>query len=99
MSGEVLGPSMAPPNGEPVRRPRLALALGGGGGRGLAHIGVLQVLGREGLAPEFVAGSSMGGLIGALHANGLLSADLVEVARKFRFPRWFLPGGSSVVRD
>ena len=77
----------------PARRPRVALALGGGGARGLAHIGVLRVLELEGLAPDFIAGSSMGGLIGALHASGLLSRDLVEIARNFRFPRWFLPGG------
>lgn len=76
-----------------ARRPRLALALGGGGARGLAHIGVLEVLELEGLAPSFVAGSSIGGLVGALHASGLPSRDLVQIARSFRFPRWFLPGG------
>ncbi len=77
----------------PARRPRLALALGGGGARGLAHIGVLQVLEQEGLAPGFIAGSSMGGLVGALCASGLLSQDLIEITRNFRLPRWFLPGG------
>jgi NTE family protein len=54
---------------------------------------VLQVLERERIAPGFVAGSSMGGLVGALHASGLPSRDLVRIARSFRFPRWFLPGG------
>jgi len=84
---------------EPVRRPagplgaRLALALGGGAARGLAHIGVLEVLEREGIRPDCLVGSSMGGLIGGLSAAGLEARDLGEVARGFRFPRWFIPGG------
>ena len=50
---------------------RVALALGGGAARGLAHIGVLEVLEREGIQPGCIVGSSMGGLIGALSASGL----------------------------
>jgi NTE family protein len=72
---------------------RLALALGGGAARGLSHIGVLDVLEREGIRPDCIAGSSMGGLIGALSATGLRAREIIEVARSFHFPRWFLPGG------
>lgn len=72
---------------------RLALALGGGGARGLAHIGVLEVLERDGIRADFIAGSSMGGLIGALFAAGLRTWEIADVARGFRFPRWFIPGG------
>lgn len=72
---------------------RLALALGGGGARGLAHIGVLEVLEREGIRVDFISGSSMGGLIGALFAAGLPTREIADVARGFRFPRWFIPGG------
>jgi NTE family protein len=75
------------------RSPRIALALGGGAARGLAHIGVLEVFEREGVRADFIAGSSMGGLVGALHATGLPSRDVAALARSFRFPRWFLPGG------
>jgi len=71
----------------------VSLALGGGGARGLAHIGVLQVLEQEGVIPGFIAGTSMGGLIGALLASGLRAAEILLLARRFRFPRWFLPGG------
>jgi NTE family protein len=71
---------------------RLALALGGGAARGLAHIGVLEVLERAGIRPDCIAGSSMGGLIGALSAAGLRAADIERLARSFRFPRWFIPG-------
>ncbi len=72
---------------------KLALALGGGGARGLAHIGVLDVLEREGIQVDFIAGSSMGGLIGALFAAGLPAREIADLARGFRFPRWFIPGG------
>src|SRR5215470_6892795 len=55
----------------------LGLALSGGSFRGLAHIGVLRTLERYGLAPDFVAGTSAGSLIGALWAAGR-SADEIE---------------------
>ncbi|MBI2963418.1 MAG: patatin-like phospholipase family protein [Deltaproteobacteria bacterium] len=86
------GPSALAP-GARAPRARLALALGGGAARGLAHIGVIEVLEREGLAVDFIAGSSMGGLIGASSSTGLKAREIAEAARSFRFPRWFLPGG------
>lgn len=72
---------------------RVALALGGGAARGLAHIGVLEVLEREGIQPSCIVGTSMGGLIGALSASGRPAGEIARVARDFRFPRRFLPGG------
>ncbi len=53
-----------------TRRPRLGLALGGGGARGLAHIALLQVLDELGVRPDVISGTSMGALIGALYAFG-----------------------------
>ena len=44
---------------------RLGVALGGGAFRGLAHIGVLRVLEKHGLAPDLIAGTSMGALVAA----------------------------------
>jgi len=57
----------------PLRAPaqRVGLALSGGGARGLAHIGVLKVLEREGIPVDFLAGTSMGGVIAAAYASGL----------------------------
>ena len=55
-------------------RPRVAVALGGGGARGYAHIGVLQVLEERGCDIVSIAGSSMGALVGGLHAAGGLDA-------------------------
>ncbi len=60
-----------------LSRPRVGLALSGGGARGLAHIGVLKVLEREGIPVDYLAGTSMGGLIAAGFAAGL-SADYLE---------------------
>lgn len=76
-----------------MTRGGLAVVLGGGAARALAHAGVLEVLAHEDLAPRFVVGSSMGGLIGALWAAGLTPGEIQTLARGFRFPRWFLPGG------
>ncbi|MBN1595547.1 patatin-like phospholipase family protein, partial [candidate division FCPU426 bacterium] len=47
----------------------IGLALGGGGARGLAHIGVLKVLENAGIIPQVVAGTSMGSIIGALYCH------------------------------
>ncbi len=57
-------------------RPSVGLALSGGGARGLAHIGVLRALEREGIPVDYLAGTSMGGVIAAGYAAGMSSADL-----------------------
>ena len=51
--------------------PKLALTLAGGGARGAAHIGVLKVLEREGIKPDFIAGNSAGAVVGSLYAAGV----------------------------
>ena len=53
------------------RKPLLGLALGSGGARGFAHIGVLKALERHGIKVDLLAGSSMGSLVGAVYANGI----------------------------
>ncbi len=54
------------------RRPLIGYALGGGAGRGWAHIGVLRVLEREGIRPDLVCGTSIGALVGGVHLAGYL---------------------------
>jgi NTE family protein len=63
-------------NVKPSKVGKIGLVLGGGGARGLAHIGVLKVFEREGIAIDVLAGTSMGGLIGALHAAGMSMQDI-----------------------
>lgn len=79
---------------EPVqlaRRPKLGLALGGGFARGLAHIGVLKVFEEEHVPIDFIAGTSVGSVIGASYASGLSARELAEAATLVRFKdfsRW-----------
>lgn len=56
-----------------THQPSAALVLGSGGARGLAHIGVIEALQREGFRIAGIAGSSMGALVGGIHAAGSLS--------------------------
>jgi NTE family protein len=59
---------------------RFSLVLGGGGMKGLAHIGVLQALGERGLTPTCVVGSSVGALVGAAWSAGHSPEALREIA-------------------
>lgn len=70
-----------------LRRPRVGLALGGGGARGYAHIGVLRVLEREGIPIDYLAGTSMGGLIAAGYAAGLTPEQMETEALRLQMRR------------
>ena len=59
---------------------KVALALGGGGVRGLAHIGVLKILEKEGIGINLIAGTSMGAIIGGAYALRPDAAWLEEKA-------------------
>jgi NTE family protein len=58
--------------------PTFSLALGSGGARGFAHVGVLDVLVRMGYLPSAIAGTSMGALVGALYAIGIAPGDMAQ---------------------
>lgn len=61
-----------------LQRPlRLGLVLSGGGAKGFAHIGVLEVLEEEGIRPDLITGTSMGSVVGGLYACGY-SAKQIE---------------------
>ena len=59
---------------------KIGLALGGGAARGLAHIGVLEILDREGIPVDMIAGTSAGAAVGALYAQGKSAARIKELA-------------------
>ncbi len=63
----------------PGERPRIGLALSGGGARGAAHIGVIRELERLRIPIDYVAGTSMGAIVGGLYASGLTTDELEEV--------------------
>ena len=72
-----------------VEKGKIGLALGGGGARGLAHIGVLKVFERHGIPIDLIAGTSMGGLVGALYASGVKPEDMEkEMVRRGRVTEW-----------
>jgi NTE family protein len=65
------------------KKPKWALVLMGGGSRGLAHIGILDVLQKNELTPDIIVGTSMGAVIGGLFASGISPAKLKEIANDF----------------
>lgn len=77
-----------------MRRKKIGLALGGGAARGMAHVGVLEVLEREGIPVDMIAGTSAGAAVGALYACGKTAAEMVNIAlemEKYRLPRFIDP--------
>lgn len=60
-------------------RPKIGVVFGGGGAKGAAHIGVLKVLEELRIPVDYVAGTSMGAIVGALYASGLSAAELEQV--------------------
>lgn len=66
------------------RRVKLGLALGGGGGLGIAHIGVIKALEELGIKPHYIAGTSAGSIIGALYASGLNSSQMTDIAKNIK---------------
>lgn len=65
-------------------RPKIGLVLGGGGSRGIAHIGVLEVLDRERIPIDLIVGTSMGAIVGALYAAGVSPATIIERMGRLR---------------
>lgn len=65
------------------RRKRIGLALGGGGARGLAHIGVLRAFEEESIPVDVLAGTSIGALVGGAFASGISSGEMSDLVDSF----------------
>jgi len=65
------------------KKKRIGLALGGGGARGLAHIGVLRVLEEEKIPIHLIAGTSIGALVGGAYASGISAGELQKKAEEY----------------
>lgn len=72
-----------------VRRPKVALALGGGGTRGYAHIGALRVFERENIPIDMIAGTSMGAVVGGMYCAGLKADEIEKKMLQKSFARSF----------
>src|SRR5437660_559734 len=70
------GASRAQQNAAPRPRPKIGVALEGGGAMGLAHIGVLKWFEEHHIPVDYVAGTSMGGLVGGFYATGMTPDEL-----------------------
>lgn len=70
--------SAQPPANNARPRPKIGVALAGGGALGLAHIGVLEWLEDHRIPVDYIAGTSMGGLIGGAYATGMRPAEISE---------------------
>jgi len=73
------------------RERRVGLALAGGGARGLAHLGVLDVLLRNGVEPFCVAGTSAGSVVGAVLAAGVPVSRMLDIASGIRWRQLVRP--------
>lgn len=71
------------------KRPRVGVALGGGGARGAAHIGVLKVLQENGVPIDCIAGTSMGAIVGGLYASGLSVNEIEQLFIKLDWSEGF----------
>ncbi|HHW54214.1 MAG: patatin-like phospholipase family protein [bacterium] len=87
------------------KKRKLGLALGAGALRGLCHLGFLQVLKDEGITADYVAGTSIGAVIGSLYAAGIDLKTLADIAKHLRlrhlvdpvFPRQGLLQGKNIM--
>jgi NTE family protein len=62
--------------------PKTGLTLSGGGAKGLAHIGILKAIDSAGLKVDYITGTSMGGIIGALYAVGYSGNEIEKIVKK-----------------
>ena len=67
---------------------RIGIALGGGGARGLAHIGFLKVLDELDITPQIVSGTSIGAMLGALYCSGLSAQEIENHYHKISLLNW-----------
>ena len=77
--GSSNGRAQSPPARPPPEPGCIGLVLGGGGARGAAHIGVLQVLEREHIPICRVSGTSMGAIVGGLYAAGYTPDEMAHI--------------------
>lgn len=67
-----------------AREPVIAIALGGGGAKGFAHIGVLKVLESHGIKPKIVTGTSAGSFVGSIYASGKTPYQMQQIAQQLK---------------
>jgi NTE family protein len=79
----------APAQEAPKARPRIGLALGGGGARGIAHIGVIRALEEMHIPIDYIAGTSMGSIAGGMYACGFTPDEMERVIKGIKWDTLF----------
>ncbi len=72
----------------PLAAQRVGLVLSGGGAKGMTHIGVIKALEENGIPIDYVAGTSMGAIVGGMYAIGMTPDEMIELLRSDDFKRW-----------
>ena len=66
------------------RKIKVGVAFGGGGAKGMAHIGVIKAFEEYGLDFDYVAGTSVGSIMGAAYASGMKSSEILKIAKSMK---------------
>ncbi|MGI4883988.1 MAG: patatin-like phospholipase family protein [Janthinobacterium lividum] len=72
----------------PAHAQRVGLVLSGGGAKGLAHVGVLKELEKNHIPIDYIVGTSMGAVVGAMYASGYSPADIEQIVLSKEFQNW-----------
>ncbi len=71
-----------------IHAQKVGLVLSGGGSRGITHIGVIKALEENNIPIDYVAGTSMGAIVGGMYAMGYIPDEIIEVIKSEDFKRW-----------
>ncbi len=71
-----------------IKAQKVGLVLSGGGAKGIAHVGVIKALEEHGIPIDYIAGSSMGAIVGALYASGYSASEMEVLFKSEEFKLW-----------
>jgi NTE family protein len=74
----------------PLKAQKVGLVLSGGGAKGMAHIGVIRALEENGIPIDYIAGTSMGAVIGSLYVMGYSPDEMEDLIRSDDFKNWYM---------
>ena len=73
----------------PIHAQKVGLVLSGGGAKGLTHIGIIRALEENGIPIDYIAGTSMGAIVGSLYAMGYSPDEMEALLKSDDFKRWY----------
>lgn len=72
-----------------IQAQKVGLVLSGGGAKGLTHIGIIRALEENHIPIDYIAGTSMGAIVGSLYAMGYSPDDMERLLKSDSFKRWY----------